>query len=500
MKKISAIILVAALMLIALPVSSAAAGETYTLYFDNTYTQWEHVYVMAYNDNGDLYNNAAVELLNMSNTQLCYYVMPTAYTKLQFNFEAVKKPWYMTTAQPEKVFSPFDYAWLDLSEYGSSHSGIGDAGSTGIGVNVKYTPDSTASVISAVIAWQDMKFTYNSGSFGKWNPKDHTYSGATSGGWEATRKQITVTNHSNTPVIADFAFTSASGLSISAKFYDAATGTTAKDTVQLESAENSLYSGAPSDGVYFGITGGEVTESKRIGTIQVKLKGAKRNVSTLGELNDSLIFGGAIRLQADIDTTTADVGFDKDISFDLGKHTLKTNHLAIADSTVATIRNGHLDRYEQSPDTFIENRGTLYIENCALDAFCNPSTNAIVNYGDLYISDTTIMGEIITQRASESAAQPRMFMSGNIDLYGDTNFNIPSFTYTKPDGCTIIIGEGTYNFNVFNLLCVGENDASEYRITMDFADFEYTVTHGSSTTTYKVTQADGRWVVTEKTT
>ena len=74
-------------------------------------------------------------------------------------------------------------------------------------------------IYSVDIEWGAMKFEYDYGS--TWNPSTHTYgagnSGNQGGGWvstyvDADNNKITVTNNSNFPVTADFAYTGGTAL------------------------------------------------------------------------------------------------------------------------------------------------------------------------------------------------------------------------------------------------------------------------------------------------
>lgn len=75
-------------------------------------------------------------------------------------------------------------------------------------------------IYSVDIEWGAMQFEYDYGS--TWNPSTHTYGAGTSGnqggGWvvssyvDGTNNKITVTNNSNFPVTADFAYTGGTAL------------------------------------------------------------------------------------------------------------------------------------------------------------------------------------------------------------------------------------------------------------------------------------------------
>ena len=76
-------------------------------------------------------------------------------------------------------------------------------GKYNIEISGTYTPGAVADeIISADIAWDAMDFTYTAPSQGTWNPANHTYEGATAGGWSDNTPAITVTNHSNAAINA----------------------------------------------------------------------------------------------------------------------------------------------------------------------------------------------------------------------------------------------------------------------------------------------------------
>ena len=64
-----------------------------------------------------------------------------------------------------------------------------------------YTAKETKTVYSVDITWSNMEFTYNEAYKGEWNPSTHKDENATAASWTGVGT-ITVTNHSNTAIIA----------------------------------------------------------------------------------------------------------------------------------------------------------------------------------------------------------------------------------------------------------------------------------------------------------
>lgn len=79
--------------------------------------------------------------------------------------------------------------------------------SESIDVTGKYNSTvNTATVYSVDIVWENMTFTYNEVTEKVWNSADHSYSSTTTGEWDKTTANITVTNHSNAAVTAAVAY------------------------------------------------------------------------------------------------------------------------------------------------------------------------------------------------------------------------------------------------------------------------------------------------------
>lgn len=130
---------------------------------------------------------------------------------------------------------------------------------TTIDVSGTYAP---AKKISVTVAWDDMNFTYTASG---WDPNTHRYTG--NGSWSTDTKTITVTNHSDVAVNATLGFTPEADSNVTGAF-------TNGSTLSLATAVGTTFENAPTASAEFGISGGAITESKKIGTITVTIQAA----------------------------------------------------------------------------------------------------------------------------------------------------------------------------------------------------------------------------------
>lgn len=131
------------------------------------------------------------------------------------------------------------------------------------------TNTSDTEVISVAVSWEAMNFTYTEGGKGTWNASTHSYGKTQTGGWSDNQAAITVTNHSNTGITANFTFSGNTGIK----------GEFTETSLELESADDKKYQTADDEGVYpapsgitkFGIdsSSAAITESGQLGTITV---------------------------------------------------------------------------------------------------------------------------------------------------------------------------------------------------------------------------------------
>ena len=100
-------------------------------------------------------------------------------------------------------------ASLSVTAFAAEGSAVGTVpGSQSIEVRAGYQDTSaTPEVYSVDISWGHMEFTYTRSGSMVWNADSHTFTDNTAAAWSADGSGITVTNHSNMPVLVSFAFT-----------------------------------------------------------------------------------------------------------------------------------------------------------------------------------------------------------------------------------------------------------------------------------------------------
>ena len=140
-------------------------------------------------------------------------------------------------------------------------------------VKATYATDEPAETVYSVdIKWGSMEYTYTIASEGIWNPGTHQYTGKSEGQWTCDNgaDQVTVTNHSNAAVDAEFKY-EAEGE------YNGITGSFNNDTVNLATAEGTTKDKAPNETVQLTLNGDldkNVPDSTKIGTATVTLSEA----------------------------------------------------------------------------------------------------------------------------------------------------------------------------------------------------------------------------------
>lgn len=133
-----------------------------------------------------------------------------------------------------------------------------------------YVVGGTATTVYSVdIAWGSMDFIYTDASQGTWNPQTHEYDGAASAKWScaADANKITVTNHSNAAVNAQFSYAPESE-------YSGINGIFSNEILNLNSAVGTEASNAPSGSVTLSLSGAlssDTAADTKIGTVTVTL-------------------------------------------------------------------------------------------------------------------------------------------------------------------------------------------------------------------------------------
>ncbi len=100
--------------------------------------------------------------------------------------------------------------------------------------------DAASTVYSVSIIWGSLHFRYEEGSLGAWNPETHRYDGAKEGSWkyEEGANTITIVNHSNIGLNANFVYNSSTS-------YSGIQGTFSSETVSLDTAVGTAVDKAP---------------------------------------------------------------------------------------------------------------------------------------------------------------------------------------------------------------------------------------------------------------
>lgn len=163
------------------------------------------------------------------------------------------------------------FSLAPLSAYADTITSVGSSASHD--VTATYRADSSGGaggkVYSVDIAWGDMAFTYTAAA-GTWDPANHTYTGAEGGIWTVDKdggNTITVTNHSNTDVTAEFRYAAADG-------FTGINGTFDNASLNLETAVGTAVEAAPKATTSLslnGALGSTTADNTKIGTITVTL-------------------------------------------------------------------------------------------------------------------------------------------------------------------------------------------------------------------------------------
>ena len=346
---------------------------------------------------------------------------------------------------------------------GKTNDGTGGTDITVTGVYQAGTP--AADVISVDIVWDAMDFTYTAPSKGIWNPGTHEYDYATPGMWRATSgtdPKITVTNHSNIPVKAGFAFTpkiaGMDGMFVGFETHD--------NAIVLDSAEGTAYESAPSKQVEFSAGGTAIDADGELGTITVTVASAVAVVSTSNELFTARDAGGIVVLANDIDLGDRMLEINNTktaVILDLNGHTLTSScpsgALVVQEGAVLTVRNGSLTN-TAGYKALTNESGSVVIDGCTLTSDCTTPYGVVSSTGKMSIKDSVIKGKGLGSDRSVhlETGGAIVTLSGNVEMDGHIS------TATEPGSTTPIVKAlaGTYNFDVSSYV-----DTTLYDVTND---------------------------------
>ena len=148
-----------------------------------------------------------------------------------------------------------------------------DGGGYDIAVNAKYDNRvSVPTVYHVDVTWGAMEFTNTVSGTKTWNPKTHDFDIDVSDSWTANENEITVTNHSNTGVRADFTYTPQTG-------YETVTGSFSSASILLPTAEGKTMEDTALTGKTALTLSGELASYSanltRVGTVTVAISNNK---------------------------------------------------------------------------------------------------------------------------------------------------------------------------------------------------------------------------------
>ena len=346
---------------------------------------------------------------------------------------------------------------------------------TDIAVNGTYqAAEAPADVISVDIVWDAMDFTYTAPSKGTWNASTHEYENATEGGWAATSgtdPKITATNHSNVPVIANFAFaTAVDGLNGSFTKDGAALE---NDTLTLATAESTEVAAAPTGTVNFAITGSAITEGGKLGTITVYIvpNDGSNYIFTKTELIEAAEKGGSFKLANVLeDINDRIVSAESDFEIDLNGKPINGCRGFAVQAVTQKISNGYINTYNDSGDSAIWSTygGNAIVDNCELTTYdyyavyVSVGSRATVKDSKLFsaamatgentvltfVGSNVITGDVVVKDGG------KVIFSGDVTLHASID--------KRDENSTVICEAGTYNFDPTNYV-----DSEKFDITND---------------------------------
>lgn len=336
----------------------------------------------------------------------------------------------------------------------NSATNNGETGSD-ITVNGKYQAGAAGGdIISVDIAWEAMDFTYTAPSKGVWNPVTHKYEGAAVGGWKATGgtdPKITVKNHSNTAVDANFTFASAvEGLS----------GNFTNNTLTLKTAVDTERENAPTGETAFSVSGTGIDADKALGTITVTVA-KSTSIFTAEELLATANKTGAFKLAGNIELGTTRFSIDSEsYVLDLNGFTIsgsadRESIIFASASSNVTVKNGTVNNTSSEYGWAVhEKSAALVLENCNLISY---SSGLFSENGTAKLKDCNIKTILVGHYNITNYTGCKLTISGNMTISGGAGLS-------DQLGATTTALPGTYNFDVS-----GYVDTNLYDVTNDGA-------------------------------
>ena len=324
-----------------------------------------------------------------------------------------------------------------------------------VSIPVHGTYKAPGAMLSVDIGWDPMSFTYQEGSKGTWDTTNHVYTGVTESEWvwdkpngtptDQALPKITVTNHSNVNVKADFAFNAETD------YTNKLTGDFSNGSISLDAGMLNGPDAAASDSTTFtfadttSLTKDDIPQDKKdaLGTITV----------TITQNGDAITPSEPTRIEVSSVKTLEDrLNGEKyaNIIF-----TLKNNVYSITASTknVDKTSNITIDLNNKTWEPYsIGNSGTLTLKNGTV-SFSNYSF--LNNNGNVFVQDCIIKDGYITNT-----------FTGTIVFSGKVNIDANKLTNKG----TIICLEGTYNFDPTDYV-----DEDSFTVNLDETGTSWTV-------------------------
>lgn len=346
-----------------------------------------------------------------------------------------------------------------------------------ISVSADFVPAKVQDVISVDVVWGDLTFTYQEGDKGDWDPEDHVYVGGESGTWSANKPEITLRNHSNVHVLAEFAFASADGVGAVGTFYQKQPSVTDEgytytalktdeQSLTLKSAVGTDKTEPPTGAVCFGITGGMVTKDQTIGTITVTVKKDSRTLvysaeALVAEI-EKIKTGGTVVLGCDIDLGEIGRGFypfanigsaEAPFVLDLGGNTL-IGGIYVSGNSNVIIQNGTLDERRINETVYVDSpspsRAELLLDHVTV--LTEDFVALSQFYGTVTVKDSALYG-------SNNAGITVRNNGGSLTLEGKVTVQawILADWFDYPDSLITLKTGGTYSINGKSV-AVGQTD------------------------------------------
>ncbi len=319
-------------------------------------------------------------------------------------------------------------AMVSVTAFAATNDG---SAATGIDVNGEFVAaDAPADKISVEIKWDEMKFTYTEAQK-VWNPATHQYDQG-DGTWSSEAKDITVSNHSNIGIKAAFTFNGNNGI----------TGSFDNAELTLSTASGKTLSDTPSATSKFSVTGGKLTESGKLGTIEVIIsKSDVQGITTEAALKAAIANGGTIEIGSNIILTNA-ITITKAVEIDLCGYTIEETNESIQVSPNGgnlTVKNGTLVSNESM--YLIDCYAPLTVVNCTLKGNDYENRYALINVntkGSLIIDNCTFENTSINKNVKDIVSYESVTLSGNVTE--DKGIKLES------SGSMTVLA-GTYNFD-----------------------------------------------------